>query len=306
MIESFKDTLEFFPAGLVYVALGIIILLVAKVVQDLITPYKINDQLSNKDNLALGLSITGYYFGVIVVFLGALYQPVTAVTDIAWWEQFDGAFGLDVLEVFLYSLAGIVVLNAARLVVDRFVLFKFDTEKEIIEDRNTGTGAVELGVYVAVGLVIAGAIAGTGADGDSVSVVDSVIRSVAFLVLGMLVLVAYALFYQVVTPFDVHEEIEKDNAAVGVALGGNLIAIGIVTFKSIFGEFVGWGESIASFLTFAVLGFVLLYVVRMLVDFVLLPGTRVSHELAVDRNLGAAFIESAVVISAALILYFAI
>lgn len=70
MIESFKDTLEFFPAGLVYVGLGIIILLVAKVVQDLITPYKINDQLSNKDNLALGLSITGYYFGVIVVFLG--------------------------------------------------------------------------------------------------------------------------------------------------------------------------------------------------------------------------------------------
>ena len=128
MIESFKDTLEFFPAGLVYVALGIIVLLAAKLIQALITPYKINDQLSNKDNLALGLSITGYYFGVIVVFLGALYQPVAAVTDIAWWEQFDGDFGLDVLEVFLYSLAGIIVLNAARLVVDRFVLFKLATE----------------------------------------------------------------------------------------------------------------------------------------------------------------------------------
>lgn len=306
MIESFKDTLEFFPAGLVYVGLGIIVLLAAKLIQDLITPYKINDQLSNKDNLALGLSITGYYFGVIVVFLGALYQPVAAVADIAWWEQFDGEFGLDVLEVFLYSLAGIVVLNAARLVVDRLVLFKFATEKEIVEDRNTGTGAVELGVYVAVGLVVAGAIAGTGADGDSVSVADSVIRSVVFLVLGMAVLVAYALIYQVVTPFDIHEEIEKDNAAVGVALGGNLVAIGIVAFKSIFGEFVGWGESLAAFLTFAVLGFVLLYVVRMLVDFALLPGTRVSHELAVDRNVGAAFIESAVVVSAALILYFAI
>ena len=306
MIESFIDTLEFFPAGLVYVALGIIVLLAAKVIQDLITPYKINDQLSNKDNLALGLSITGYYFGVIAVFLGALYQPVTAVTDIAWWEQFDGSFGLDVLEVFLYSLAGIIVLNVARLTVDRLVLFKFETEKEIVEDRNVGTGAVELGVYVAVGLVVAGAVAGTGADGDSVSVADSVLRSVVFLVLGMLVLVAYALIYQFVTPFDIHDEIEKDNAAVGVALGGNLVAIGIVTFKSIFGEFVGWGESIAAFLTFAVLGVVLLYVVRMLVDFVLLPGTRVSHELSVDRNLGAAFIESAVVVSAALILYFAI
>ncbi len=306
MIESFKDTLEFFPAGLVYVALGIIVLVAAKIMQDLVTPYRINDQLTHKDNVSLGLSITGYYLGVIFVFLGALYQPLTPVSDVAWWEQFDGAFWLDVLEVLLYAIVGIVVLNIFRIIVDRIILFKFETEKEIVEKRNTGAGAVEFGVYAAVGIVISGAIAGSGADSDSASVVDSAVRSLAFLGLGMVVLVAYTFFYQVLTPFDMHDEIGKGNAAVGVALGGNLIAIGIVTFKSIFGEFLGWGESIAAFLTFAVLGFVLLYVVRMLVDLVLLPGTRVSHELAVDRNLGAAFIEGAVVISASLILYFAI
>ena len=306
MIESFKNTLELFPAGLVYVGLGIIVLILAKIVQDVITPYKINDQLSHKDNVALGLSITGYYLGVITVFLGSLYQPVMTVVDIQWWEQFDGDFGLDVLEVFLYSLAGILVLNVARIIVDRFVLFKFDTEKEVVDNHNVGSGAVELGVYVAVGLVIAGAIAGTGADGGEVEIIDGLIRSVVFLGLGMLVLVIYTLFYQLVTSFDIHDEIEKGNTAVGVALGGNLVAIGVVTFKSIFGEFISWGESIAAFLVFAVIGFVLLYVVRMLVDVVLLPGTRVSHELAVDRNLGVAFIESAVVISAALILYFAV
>ena len=98
----------------------------------------------------------------------------------------------------------------------------------------------------------------------------------------------------------------KNNPAVGVALGGNLVAIGLVTFKAVFGEFIGWSESIASFLTFAVIGFVLMYAVRLVVDFALLPGTRISHELAVDRNLGVAFIESGVVVSAALILYFAI
>ena len=84
------------------------------------------------------------------------------------------------------------------------------------------------------------------------------------------------------------------------------MAIGLVTFKAVFGEFVGWGESIASFLTFAIIGFVLLYAVRIVVDFALLPGTRISHELAVDRNVGVAFIESGVVIGASLILYFAI
>ena len=98
----------------------------------------------------------------------------------------------------------------------------------------------------------------------------------------------------------------QKNTAVGVALGGNLIAVGVVIFKAVFGEFIGWTESLAAFLTFAVIGFALLYVVRRLIDLVLFPGVKVADELAVDRNMGVAFIVSGVVISAALILFFAI
>ena len=307
MIEAFGDTLEFFPRGLVYVGLGIVVLVLAKLIQDYLTPYRINDQISHKNNTALGLSITGYYFGVIAVFLGSLYQPLAVVRDDEW--KYTSDFGWNVLEVFLFAMGGIVVLNVARLLVDRFLLYKFDTEKEIIEEQNGGAGAVEFAVYVAVGLVIAAATAGAGGgeEGASeVSNVDAVLRSFAFFGLGMVVLGLFALFYQLTTSFDLHAEIEKNNTAVGVALGGNLIAIGVVTFKAVFGEFVSWEESLAAFLTFAVIGFALLYVVRLAVDLILLPGTKVAHELAVDRNLGVAFIESGVVISAALILYFAI
>jgi uncharacterized membrane protein YjfL (UPF0719 family) len=309
MIDAFIDTLEFFPRGLVYVGLGIVVLLLAKLAQDIVTPYRIGEQLSRKDNVALGLSIAGYYFGVIAAFLGALYQPLTVVRDTEWYKQFDGDFGLEVLEVFLYSLAGIVVLNVARLLVDRLVLYNFNTEKEIIEEQNVGTGAVEFGVYVAVGLVIAASTAGAGESGTGaagVSVVQSALRSLAFLGMGMVVLVLYTLFYQFTTSYDIHAEIEQKNTAVGVALGANLIAVGVVIFKAVFGEFVGWTESLAAFLTFAVIGFALLYVVRRLIDLVLFPRVKVADELAVDRNLGVAFIVGGVVISAALILFFAI
>ncbi len=307
MYDSFIDTLEFFPRGLVYVALGIVVLVVAKLVLDLVTPYKINRQLAEKNNSALGLSITGYFMGVIIVFAGVLYQPLNIVRDDQW--QWTGDFWLDVLEVAIYSLVGIVLLNASRLLVDRLVLYKFNTEKEIIEDQNSGSAAVEAGVYVAAGLVIAASIAGStgGIEGVSeVSIAESALRSLAFFGMGMAVLVLFSLFYELTTSFNIHDEIEKNNVAVGVALGGNLVAIGLVTFKAVFGEFIGWGESIASFLTFAVIGFALLYVVRIAVDFALLPGTRISHELAVDRNVGVAFIESGVVIGASIILYFAI
>ena len=299
MIDAFIDTLELFPRGLVYVGMGVLLLLVAKVVQDLVTPYHINDQLRSKDNVALAISITGYYLGIVIVFLGALYQPFIAAEEVGL--GFTEAYWRDVLEVFLYSLGGIAVLNISRILVDKLVLYEFSTEKEIISDRNAGAGTVEAAVYIAVGLVIAGSITGNADD-----VGTSIGASFAFFGLGMATLIIYTLFYEKTTSFKVHEEIERDNTAVGVVLASNLIAIGIVTFKAVFGNFVGWEEGIAGFLTFAVIGFALLLAVRLFVDFVMFPAVKVADELAVDKNLGVAFIESAMVIGVSLILFFAV
>ena len=41
MIEGFINTLEFFPRGLVYVGLGLVILVLAKFSKDLVTRYRI-------------------------------------------------------------------------------------------------------------------------------------------------------------------------------------------------------------------------------------------------------------------------
>ena len=243
MGDAFIDVLETFPRGLVYVGMGVIILVLAKFIQDTVTPYKINVQLRTRDNVALALSITGYYLGIVIVFLGALYQPFGSAT--AEGLGFTVEYREDVLRVFLYSLGGIVVLNVARIVVDKIVLYKFSTEKEIIEDQNAGAGAVEFGVYTAVSLVIAGSISGDGGGAET---------SLAFLGLGLVTLVLYTLFYEVTTSFDVHEQIEGDNVAVGVALAANLVAIGIITLKAVFGDFVNWESGLASFFTFAIIG----------------------------------------------------
>jgi uncharacterized membrane protein YjfL (UPF0719 family) len=295
MADAFIDTLELFLRGLVYVGIGLVVLGIGKLVQDLLTPYRINNQLRTKDNVALGLSITGYYLGIVIVFVGAVYQDFTPiVTD---GLGFTTDYWQDVLEVFLTSLAGIAALNLARIVVDRLVLYEFSTEKEIVEDQNAGTGAVEAGVYVAVSLVIAGSISGEGGGPET---------SLAFAALGLLVLVLYTLFYELTTSFNIHDEIERDNVAVGVALAGNLVAIGIVVLKAVFGDFVNWEEALAEFVTFAVFGFGLLLVMRLVVDLLMFPRVKVADELAIDRNMGVALIEGAVVVSASLILFFAV
>ena len=307
MIDTFIETLEYFPRGLVYVALGIVVLYIAKWVLDFVTPYHVGDQLGEKSNNALGLSIAGYFLGVIIVFVAVLYTPFTAGGEYEW--QFNADFGYDVLEVFLYSLGAIAVLNLTRFLVDRLVLFKFNVEKEVIEDQNAGSGAVEMAVYIAVSLVIASSLAGydaTPLGAVAPSIVDELIRSVAFFLLGMAVLVLYALFHQVITAYDIHDEIEKDNVAVGVVMAANLIAIAIVIFKAVTGEFVGWSESLISFVTFAVIGFVLLLVVQWIIDKAIFPKVKIADELAGARNVGMAFVVGAIVISASLVLFFAI
>ena len=295
MIDAFIEVLKTFPIGLVYVGMGILLLAFARLVQDFVTPYKIQEQLRTHDNVALALSIAGYYLGIIIVFVGAVYQPFTSSVDsnlgftTEYWE--------DVIEVLVTTVIGIIILNVARIIVDKLVLYKFSTEKEIVEDHNAGTGAVEAAVYVAVGIVIAGSVAGVGGGPET---------SFAFLGLGLLTVILYTLFYEFTTSYDVHDEIERDNVAVGVVLAGNLIAISIVVFKAVFGDFTTWEEGIAGFLTFAVIGTALLFVVRTLVDLILFPKVSMAQELTVDRNLGLALIETSVLVSASLILYFAI
>lgn len=301
MIDAFIDSLQAFPRGLVFVAEGLIILALAKFARDAVTRHNINEEVVDKANLAVALRLSGYFLAVILILLGVLYQPLA----IGFAEEgfgFNRALGEEVLRVFLYSLAGIVALNLVRVLFDRLILYKFQLEKEVVEDRNAGAGASEFGMYVATGLLISGAVAGEtgGSEGEAALV------ALAFFGMGLILLIAFALFYEFTTSFNIHDEIERDNPAVGVALGGNLVAIGLVTLKAVFGDFAGWGDSIASFLVFGVLGFVLLYVMRLLIDLVILPTVRVSQALSEGRNLGVALVESAVVISAAMVLFIAI
>ena len=89
-------------------------------------------------------------------------------------------------------------------------------------------------------------------------------------------------------------------------MAANLIAISIVIFKAVTGEFVGWSESLISFVTFAVIGFVLLLVVQWIIDKAMFPKVKIADELARDRNVGVAFVVGGIVISASLVLFFAI
>jgi len=324
--------------GLAYIALGVAVLVIAKLVRDLVTPYKIDDELTSKDNPALGLAMAGYFLAVVIIFLGAAIGPEPESRPTV------AEMTSNVASVVIYSLLGIGLLNVGAIILDKVVLNNFSVRKEIIDDRNCGTGAVVGGAYIATALVVSGAIYGetTGAWWHGL------VSTLVFFVLGQAVLAIFGLIYRGVTKYDLHAEIEKDNVAAGVAFGLSVIAIGIVLLRATGQDFNviaqavaaeqaaevvqaiesgvptdelpeivlddegeaivsmadKWRYALVDFGYYALGGFVVIVLLRRVTDALLLRGSTIYEEIARDRNLNAAFIEGAVAIGIAGIAYF--
>ncbi|MDE2758571.1 MAG: DUF350 domain-containing protein, partial [Acidobacteriota bacterium] len=251
-----------------------------------------------RDNPAIGLSLTGYYAGVMIIFLGA---STGTEGDLLNLDRLLPELGV----VAAYALGGIVLLNLGRKLVDKLVLRHFSIYKELVQDRNVGTGAVLFGTYIATALILAGAIYGEiPPESAFAGAWTGPVTALCYFVAGQVTLILFSFFYQWITRYDIHAEIEKDNPAAGVAFGGNMVALGILLLKASAHHFESFSDSLTEYASLAIIGFVALFLLRRLVDHVLLPGTRIAHEIAVDRNLGAALIEAVVAIGMASILFF--
>ena len=96
-------------------------------------------------------------------------------------------------------------------------LSEFNIKKEILQDQNCGTGVVEFAIFIATGLNIFGALYGVG---------GSIVTAVVFWFVGQTVLILASKYYNFITQYNIHEQIENDNVAVGIGFAGALIAIG--------------------------------------------------------------------------------
>lgn len=275
LLDLVKTTVFSLPRDFAYLGVVLVMLVVARLFKDILTPYKLSEQLTARDNPAVGMSVAGYYLAVLIVCIGPLRTP-SAQGAVLWKDLLDTAG---------YMALGILLLNLARIVVDKVLLPRFSTTTEIIRDRNVGAGAVEMGAYIASGLIVAAALQGRGGGPHT---------TLAFFAVGQLGLVAYGYIYMLVCRYNVMEEIENDNIAAGVALGLNLIAMGLILVSAIAGDFTSWSQNLGLFGVRWVVGVVLLLLLRVFIDFLLLPGVRIDREIKDDRNLNAAWVEGAV------------
>lgn len=269
-------------------------LFVGKWVYDKVTDFSFHEELTVKDNLAFAITLLGYLSGITIVLLG-----VHSGDDIAL-KQSQGLLRYlfyQVLDIASYSILAIALLLLSRGVSDRFILHGFCIHKEIIDDKNSGTGVVIFASFVSTALIVNASISGEG---------SGIISCLFFFIIGQIVLVLFSKLYQFITPFDIHDEIEKDNVAVGCSFAGTLIAIGILVAKGITGEFDGFGDFISHFMLYSILGFILFPAIRIAFDRHFIPGVDLSEELVKDRNIGLGVLEGSLAIIVATAIFYGI
>jgi len=273
--------------AVILIILFYIIFFIGKVINDLLhRNYNLTEELVEKDNPAIALATAGYYLGLILCIGGALAGPSHGILE-------------DIIDLFVYGLLGIILLNLSWFICDKLILYKFKTADELIRDQNQGTGAVSFAASIASGLVIFGSISGEG---------GNIWTAVAFWTMGQILLILAGLIYNFITPYDIHKEIENDNVAAGVSFAGALIAMGIIVGLAAEGDFDSWSEDFSKFVYISISGLVILPFIRLLTDKVLLPGVRLSDEIAEQEkpNLGAAYIEAFSYITAGLVIYWCV
>lgn len=269
MITIFDSILT----ALVYLASCYVVFFVGKYAYHLFhRDISVKDELVEKDNLAFAVAHTGYFIGLMFAIGAAIIGPSHGLVQ-------------DLTDIFSYGAMGIVLLNLSIIINDKLILRKFSVRKEIIVDQNVGTGVVEGASAVATGLVIWGALSGVGGGYDT---------AIVFWVIGQIMLVFVSFVYNMITPYDIHEHIEKDNVAVGIGFAGALISIGILLRFALIPDFVSWEESIINTGIDALIGIVFLPVARFIADKILLPGRNLTDEIVNQEkpNIGVAIIEA--------------
>ena len=277
------------PHAFYYLFAVVAVLYVGKKVNDLLTPYDLDEELTEKDNKAVALSLAGYLFGLAIILWSVLTSESTVEETESVWRD----IGVDLVNTVIWGAIGIALLQVARILNDKVLLYRFSNVKELAEDRNVGTGAVQCGAYIGSALMVAAALSGEGGYGFG----GELVLTVLYFAAGQVAFIVFGFVYQLATRYDLHDEIEKDNVAAGVSFGMTLVAVGVLL-----SEYLILYDSLLGLAVWFLMSTVFLIGFRFIVDKVILPGSSLDSEISRDRNWGAALIEGSCAIGLAFLL----
>jgi uncharacterized membrane protein YjfL (UPF0719 family) len=278
-------------ATLIYILASFLLFLIGKYAYQLFHPkVKVAWELVENDNLAFAIAHVGYFIGLLLAIGSAVMG------------ESDGIIN-DLINIGIYGILSIVLLNLSLIINDKIIFSKFDMKKEILKDRNVGTGVIDAANAIGTGLIVLGAIHGEG-----FGVGGPIVTAILYWLLGQVILLITSYVYNWITPYDIHEHIEQDNIAVGVGYAGAVIAIANLIRNALMHDFESWLITLEDVGFNVVVGLIFLPIARLMTDKILLPGQKLTDEIVHQEhpNVGAAIVEAFAYIGGSVLIIWAL
>jgi len=289
IVDTLLSTIKsLFSYDLALLIVLVIATWIGKLINDLLNRrYKTDEEIVGKNNTAVGVAMAGYYLGLMIAIAGVVLGP----------ESHD--FWKDLLNTGIYSIVAIILMNISRVICDKLILYKFDEQKELVEDQNVGTGSVMAGTYLATGFIISASVSGE----VSGEWWKGLLSCIIFFVIGQIVLILAGLWYRLLVRYDVHKVIEEsNNAAAGMSFGGFMFAVGYIASSAMSGESVSWMADIVSFVLYVIVALIFLSIGYWITDVLFLPKATMSDEVGKQGNIAASALSVAVNIGIAILI----
>ncbi|WP_440054250.1 DUF350 domain-containing protein [Pseudoalteromonas sp. T1lg65] len=273
-----------FQALLIDMAVIIALFVSLKYIKGWVSNLHANDEITERDNFAFGLSFAGG--------LTALAIVLTGISSGA----FASTLMQEALQMAGYGVVGIVLIKLGHFFQDKVALRKVDLHSEIIKG-NIASALIDFGHVVSVAIVIRSALLWVlteGWHGLPIVVVAFVIGNVCMLLVSQY---RVQLFKRTNRNGDCLQQAIKDNnIAVGIRYAGFLIGSALaLTAASGLAPYVA--DSISSSLIYwgvAALGSIVLFILLHLVMIkIILAGKDISDEVNRQQNIGVATISAA-------------
>lgn len=267
--------------SIIYLAVSCIMLFLSKFMFDKFSLFKPEKEVKDGNYTAI-IAFCGYMIGMAFILVGAFVGPGAK------------SFRLDLIMYMSYAIVGIILMTLSGFVTRKIMLNRFDNAKELLQDKNIGTAAVYFGFYVAHGLIIAACVNGE---------VGGILSSVFYYILSVCFMFIFLRIYDWLTPYSIHDELENDNYAVGIALAGNIIAIGIILMKATLGDVAGWKSSLITYFIDLSAILLMLPTVRFILGNFIVKVIDINKEIK-KNNVAAGLIEFTCITCFALLVFF--
>jgi uncharacterized membrane protein YjfL (UPF0719 family) len=246
------------------------------------TKFDDDREIADAGNLAVGIRRAGLYLGGMIAMAGVLSGTSKGLV-------------IDLLGILGFGMAAYAALFAARYVCHALILSGIDDDEECLKG-NVAVGIVQLGIFIATGVLLNGALSGDDSD-----LWRGAQSFVLFFVLGQVVFLALAFAFQRLVPFDDRLELRRGNRSVAAELAGMFVAIAIILRSSLAGPAQGLWADVLGFLVSALLGSIVLFLFQLLIRRVFLHRADLARCLRED-NLALALTLQALTIAFAIVI----